>query len=808
MKKNFTLFKGLLVALGLLGGVNAWAETVGANDNTTGYLAAHSTIQTIASGGSMHYVFTQSKATDANSKGWFLWVGAQGADVTWANGISIVRGDNWDDKWPNGDGYGANTGCTSNFNWDTFNADMNGATVDMTITYASGAFNMSSTITPAAGGSYTYSYAKTIDGAPTSVDVCLSVNEACLNITTAVYSGPIVKMTYVNYSDPDTSYGEIAWGNTARSGYNNITNNTVGFPNTGWGVNYITYLQVDASYVPEGAAITGATLTFDQSGATDGRRTTGVGVGYNASPWSSTMTYNTANKSITTFGDIQWTSTKSASTFERKSVNILPAFEKDEDNIVTIVLYETAAAGCYIKNPAVAITYTVETVYNVTFSESNGVEATVKMNDVDVTSGTSLVSGDYTFTATAPGYHDYEGGFTVSGADKVVEFTMTAKTPVTSITVNYVNGADIVYSEAVATTGKYVGEKATIPFRMYVTKDGKLYKTTANNVNPNYGDNNVTLEPATVVTKSVTAVDLAGGVVAFFKDLDGGDAENAGIRASYCSAYNNTAFTSEESLESGVYKFIIFNQDKGRGSSVKVGDETVFTQDGSNKGAWRETVLNNIVIANGGNVSLAKGSSNTIDCYDVIIAIKTADGQLSLNAYGYSTFSHSSAVKIEGATAYTATVDEGNSLITLTAIENGIIPANTGVILKGEASASVSYVTVADVDPIASNDLHAAVTAIVRPEGNIFVLSGDAFQALASSVTKLTANKAYLVMSDGFYVPTGANLRVVFAGEATGIANIEAAKAENGAVFNMAGQRVNGSYKGIVIKNGKKVWVK
>jgi len=40
--------------------------------------------------------------------------------------------------------------------------------------------------------------------------------------------------------------------------------------------------------------------------------------------------------------------------------------------------------------------------------------------------------------------------------------------------------------------------------------------------------------------------------------------------------------------------------------------------------------------------------------------------------------------------------------------------------------------------------------------------------------------------------------------EATAIRSIEAAEAENGAIYNLAGQKVNASYKGVVIKDGKK----
>lgn len=196
--KRITFFKSLLLAAGLMVGANGLnAETVGDEGNTTDYLGAHSTVQTIADGGSMHYVFSQTKATDANYKGWLLWVGSTGAEVTWANGISIVRGDNWDDRWPTGTDadnnptYGSNAGCSSNFNWDNFSTQMNGATVDMTVSYSSGSLTMTSTITASDDTEFSYNYTKTVDGTPASIDVCLSVNKAYLNITTAEYTAVI-----------------------------------------------------------------------------------------------------------------------------------------------------------------------------------------------------------------------------------------------------------------------------------------------------------------------------------------------------------------------------------------------------------------------------------------------------------------------------------------------------------------------------------------------------------------------------------------------------------------------------------------
>lgn len=170
---------------------------------------------------------------------------------------------------------------------------------------------------------------------------------------------PDVKMTYVNYDEPDRSFGEIPSYSAARAGYNGISGGNVVFPRTDWRYNYITYIQVDASLIT--GTITNATLTAQVSGAIDGTRSTGWGVGYNNSVWSSNMTYNTADKSITTIGELQYTGVTTENDFEYKSFDITSAFYNDEDKIVTIVVYETVGGAGYIANPTVTLTYTPAT---------------------------------------------------------------------------------------------------------------------------------------------------------------------------------------------------------------------------------------------------------------------------------------------------------------------------------------------------------------------------------------------------------------------------------------------------------------
>ena len=69
------------------------------------------------------------------------------------------------------------------------------------------------------------------------------------------------------------------------------------------------------------------------------------------------------------------------------------------------------------------------------------------------------------------------------------------------------------------------------------------------------------------------------------------------------------------------------------------------------------------------------------------------------------------------------------------------------------------------------------------------------------SETKTGGFKAYL-SNEG----SGAK-ELVFGNEATGINTIENG-ADNGAVFNLQGQRVNKAQKGVYIQNGKKVVLK
>ena len=154
---------------------------------------------------------------------------------------------------------------------------------------------------------------------------------------------------------------------------------------------------------------------------------------------------------------------------------------------------------------------------------------------------------------------------------------------------------------------------------------------------------------------------------------------------------------------------------------------------------------------------------------------------------------------VEGLTAYTATVSENT--VTLTEVEN--VPANTGVVLKGEAT--TYNIPIIASSETAQGDLQGSASEATTANGTQYVLAlnkeSNVQFAPATSGT-IAAGKAYLVVAGG-----KSRLNVVIAGETTGIKAIEAQEAQEG-IYNLQGQRVAKAQKGLYIVNGKKAIVK
>ena len=132
------------------------------------------------------------------------------------------------------------------------------------------------------------------------------------------------------------------------------------------------------------------------------------------------------------------------------------------------------------------------------------------------------------------------------------------------------------------------------------------------------------------------------------------------------------------------------------------------------------------------------------------------------------------------------------------AAEGGVIskddPVNTNILLTDVATFDESDVQLPVALP--NNATRTAVNIVDHPENK-----GKEIKVYGKIDKYFKAPGVKEVTSHEF---TGNSVEIVV----TGITNVTAAKAENGARYNLAGQKVNAGYKGLVIMNGQKVVLK
>ena len=186
----------------------------------------------------------------------------------------------------------------------------------------------------------------------------------------------------------------------------------------------------------------------------------------------------------------------------------------------------------------------------------------------------------------------------------------------------------------------------------------------------------------------------------------------------------------------------------------------------------------------------------------IAITPNTAPETLTTSAGGYATYSADYAVNYSelGLTAYTLTVDETNKTVTAKAF-TGVVPAGKAVLVKGDASKAYTLTpATTEGDATFATDLMTGATKADGTQYGFTTKFGTPAFAQVKSGQDIPAKKGYIVLNGA----SAAKYSICFDDEATGIHTIEAASAANATMYNLAGQRVDKAYKGIVIVNGKK----
>lgn len=184
------------------------------------------------------------------------------------------------------------------------------------------------------------------------------------------------------------------------------------------------------------------------------------------------------------------------------------------------------------------------------------------------------------------------------------------------------------------------------------------------------------------------------------------------------------------------------------------------------------------------------------------------DASIVISDAKYATFSSTLATDFSetGITVYTAKVN-GN-YVTLTKVEDGIVPANTGVVLFSETADTYEVPFTTTENSLEDNDLLISDGTIAGDGSTIFALAnkkqGVGFYRVAEEVA-VPAGTPYLT------IEAAAREFFGFGSETTSING--ALSIKNGAsvdapVYNLNGQRILKPAKGLYIVNGKKAVIK
>ncbi len=202
-------------------------------------------------------------------------------------------------------------------------------------------------------------------------------------------------------------------------------------------------------------------------------------------------------------------------------------------------------------------------------------------------------------------------------------------------------------------------------------------------------------------------------------------------------------------------------------------------------------------------------STKELDASSIILKQTKGEEKTSITAAGWATYVTARSVdfsKTSDVKAYTVAYSATDDAITLTPVT--AVPGNTAVVLKGNQG-DYTFTTTTDKAAVSKNDLkfYTKATSVAKAK-TVYILAnnnGTVGFCPATVGSTVPAYKGYLSISGG----TSAKNFFALDGTATGINSIAADKANSRDVrFNLAGQRVDKNYKGVVIVNGKKQLVK
>jgi len=878
-KKLLNSMRMLLVAAGLLVGGNAWATdvpyTVGATDYSTGYLGAKSDAYDLNSDGTWTFEFTNynNVSTAGNWDGTTNPTGTTGWNGYVLNGTSgtaelfNLRCDNWENI------SASNTNCTDTWSnkGNTFAEDLNGATVNMTVTRSKGTVSVNATITPTtAGHEFTKTYSYNIGTRP--LKVSLSVDNSYLTINSANFvkdtsTGAVSINAAIDFStavSSSTASGAVSSFKIGNTGRTFINDGHLSFGNTGGTVALVgseagTRDVVTVSFSIAWGKLSGKEAGFKLSGKNAEDEVVDVAVfsanAYsgtistndfgivwndmnrddNTAQWSKktdiTITVNFAAKTITT------TTACTAATNKTNSyVTSIPAGIKSITQFALTSNYANNDRNCLFDDLLIYTTigdYSVATAKYTVKYKCGGVEvktADVREGDVDAT--ISLLAED-----RANFFNGDESKRYIYVSDDSEGMTVESDNS-TIVTVTFREAVKYDYTVTTSYTvdeTKHLLEWNTAGSvwedlnSVYVQIPRFQAYNTNTLVEAPYGSNG-TLDK----NFNVTSDDFVQDYAYSSKDIDNlyllSEAEElseaTGLTTSNSTGFNNRcsnaaiAYGSSGklfTLPAGKYKVtlgVIGRANSGDAATVtyviKKGDDDLKTFT-CNSNLLTLGTTDEFVLAESTDINFTCDYPATGRGIDLVYVQRTGDATVPVEVTdaGWATLYTVYPLNFSGTglTAYTATLD--GSTVTLTEVEN--VPANTGVVLKG--SANTYNIPVIASSTTAQGDLTGNATAATAFNAfggyDLYMLAKNGEGK--AQFTKVTSGS--IAAGKAFLKVSSSSARVlnvVFDNETTGISAtlMNGEESTMNNVFDLQGRRVAAPQKGLYIVNGKKVVIK
>lgn len=245
----------------------------------------------------------------------------------------------------------------------------------------------------------------------------------------------------------------------------------------------------------------------------------------------------------------------------------------------------------------------------------------------------------------------------------------------------------------------------------------------------------------------------------------------------------------------------------------------------------------NGIQATGSKIAFHAASNNLIGAYNISFNdggrwlyvnqnnYTDAGGRGTVNGYCFNLEEVTSLpvnVSAAGYATFYAPVDltlpTGLEAFVVTSAENGYahleaidaIPANTGVLLKGNGDYDLAFAT-ESVAEVANNMLAGSIASEYVAK-NAYVLSNQA-EGVGFYKAQLNFEGNTAFRNKGFkaYLDATAKVQVLkfnFGGNTTAIESVVNGLDDNAPIYDLSGRRVNAATKGIYIQNGKKFIVK